>query len=485
MQNGKFSRSLNYLMLTLSGALAFSASTLAADSSSTAQYQVNTDKNVAEQISNHNFTAAELEQMLAPIALYPDALLTHILIATTYPIEVVDAERWLSQNSQLNTEQLADAAEDKDWDASVKALLPFPNILKKLSEDLYWMRNLGDAFLQDEAQVLASVQILRQQADQTGNLESMSNVRVVRETKTIIIEPRQPDIIYVPYYDTRVVYGHWRWSHYPPVFWHQPVHYVSHQGPYYWHNPVHLSIGLFFGAVHWNNRHVIVHHRKSRYYKHHSNKKVATNYQAQRWQHNPRRRKGVAYRTTNMQKKYRGHSLSVQQHKVLRSQQKHFVEHNVGATKNSSRKHQSLQQKLKVNKAVKINRHKVKKESHTKHQADKRAKWQQTNRVVKNQHHKVKTTKALTPAAKPYANKQNLAKSYQQKGQRYRAQVNTNNKVVKQTQPKPVQVTKNTYKKSESSKVERRTNKASNVKGSHHRKRHSSKTQQRRAKQHN
>ena len=157
--------------------------------------------------------------MLAPIALYPDALLTHILIATTYPIEVVDAERWINKNKQLSSEALLDAAENKDWDASVKALLPFPSVLKKLSEDLHWMRNLGDAFLQDEALVLASLQTLRQQADQAGNLENMNNVKVVRDTQTIIIEPKQNNIIYVPYYDTRVVYGHWRWSHYPPIFW--------------------------------------------------------------------------------------------------------------------------------------------------------------------------------------------------------------------------------------------------------------------------
>lgn len=358
MQKFNFRRSLGVLAFSLSSALLFSTPVLAISNDNTTS---------AEQTDSSNvFSKAELAQMLAPIALYPDALLTHILIATTYPIEVVDAERWLTKNKQLNSQALADAAETQDWDASIKALLPFPNILKKLSEDLHWMRNLGDAFLQDEALVLASVQALRQQADQAGNLENMNNVKVVRETQTIIIEPRQRDIIYVPYYDTRVVYGHWRWSHYPPVFWHQPQYYTSHHGPYYWHNPVHLSVGLFFGAVHWSNRHVVVHHHKSRYYKHHSKRKVSTSYQTKRWQHNPRHRKGVAYRTSNIQKKYRSHAPSVQKNKALRSKQKHIVNKHQYTKNISNSKHRSFQQKLKVNRAVKIDSHPIRKNTQVK-----------------------------------------------------------------------------------------------------------------------
>ncbi|MBA6329345.1 DUF3300 domain-containing protein [Colwellia sp. MB02u-6] len=351
-------------MLFLSSALVFSTLGFTADNTSVTFYESSIETSLTEQA--HHFTDAELAQMLAPIALYPDPLLSHILIATTYPIEVVDAERWLNKNNLLSTQAIADAAEDKDWDPSVKALLPFPKILKKLSEDLHWMTGLGDAFLQDEAQVLASVQKLRQQADQAGNLENIRNVKVVRKSQTIIIESKQPDIIYVPYYDTRVVYGDWRWSRYPPIFWHHPVHYASHHGAYYWHNPVHLTVGLFFGAVHWSNRHVVVNHHKSRYYKHHSNKKVSTSYQVKRWHHNPRHRKGVAYRTSNIQKKYRSHTPSVQKNKVLRTKQRPFVNKNKLRTEHPSNeyihsKNKSLKHKLQVNRAVKINKNPLKK----------------------------------------------------------------------------------------------------------------------------
>jgi hypothetical protein len=495
MQKVKFRRSLNYFILSLSSALVFSTSGFTADNTSVNPYGSNGEPTLTEQANNtSNFTDAELEQMLAPIALYPDVLLSHILIATTYPIEVVDAERWLNKNNQLSAQALADAAEDKDWDASVKALLPFPNVLKKLSEDLHWMRNLGDAFLQDEAQVLTSVQILRQQADQAGNLENMNNVNVVRETKTIIIESRQPDIIYVPYYDTRVVYGDWRWSLYPPMFWHRPVYYASHNGPYYWHNPVHLTVGLFFGAVHWSNRHVVVRHHKSRYYKHHSKKKTSTSYQAKRWQHNPRHRKGVAYRTSNIQKKYRSPTPSVQQHKAVRAKQKHFVNKNKHITKHPSNKYtssksQSLKHKLQVNQAVKIDKHKVKKQALTKHEPYKNKNWQKTKDSTKSYNDKVKKAKSIKSAPKQHTNKHNAVKSSVKKDiYKQSNQVFTNRTGADKSYSKPVKAPKSTYQKSQSSKSTqsaKRVNNRSNAKATNNRKNNGSRTRQNREKQHN
>jgi len=497
----KFKRSLTHLVFSLSSALMLSAPSFSAENPSTTLYSPNHESNLTEQTSNSNFTFAELEQMLAPIALYPDALLTHILIATTYPIEVVDAERWLKKNSQLSAQALADAAEDKDWDASVKALLPFPNILKKLSEDLHWMRNLGDAFLQDEAQVLTSIQTLRKQADQAGSLDNMNNVSVVRESQTIIIEPRQPDIIYVPYYDTRVVYGNWRWSRYPPIFWHQPEHYVSHHGSYYWHNPVHLTVGLFFGAVHWNNHHVVVHRHKSRYYKHHSNKKISTSYQAKRWQHNPRHRKGVAYRTSNIQKKYRSHTPSVQQHKVVRSKQKHYVNKNkhlakqVRAKKNSnkqiatkyaSNKHQKLQHKLQVNRAVKVDKHKVKKRSLTKHEPYKNKNWQQTKDNIKLYNAKIKNVKPIKSMPERQVNKHQAVKnSVRNDNQRLSGQVFSVKGNTERNYSKAVNTHKNSYQKSQQSQSATRVSKHSNAKVANRQKSSASRTHQRRIKQHN
>lgn len=462
MKKVKYKKTLNYLILSLSSALALSAASFAADNTRVAPSDSNAESQVAEQ--GTNFTDAELAQMLAPIALYPDTLLTHILIATTYPIEVVDAERWASKNSQLSAQALADAAEDKDWDPSVKALLPFPNILKKLSEDLRWMRNLGDAFLQNEAQVLSSVQTLRSQADKAGNLDNMGNVKVVRSTKTIVIEPTQTDVIYVPYYDTRVVYGNWRWSHYPPVYWHQPLRYTSHHGPFYWDNPVHLSVGLFFGAVMWNNHHVVVHRHKSRYYKHHSKKKRSTSYLTQRWVHNPQHRKGVAYRSSRIQKKYRSHTPSVQQHKIVRAKQKHSINENRSVIKNNSRKHQSLKHKLQVNRAVKIDKHDVRKNSLNKSKSHTSDQWR--NKKDKNKYR---------------ADKPDLKNHRAQKNNQVFAQKKRQEKSYR----KQVKASKNANSKNHSTKSTTRTNSHSTTKTVSHRKIHSNRSQQSRSKRQN
>lgn len=466
MQKSKLSKSLNYLLISLSSALLFSAPSIANNTVSPAL--TNVEQTLTENVNS--FTEAELEQMLAPIALYPDALLSHILIASTYPIEVVDAERWLSKNTQLSPEDLANAAESIDWDASVKALLPFQNILKKLSEDLRWMTRLGDAFLQDEAKVLASVQVLRQQADRAGNLQNMNNVNVVRETKTIIIESSQPDIIYVPYYDTRLVYGDWRWRNYPPIYWHQPVHYVSHHGHYYWHNPVHLTVGLFFGAVHWQNRHVVVNHHKSRYYKHHSKKKTSTSYQAKRWQHNPRHRKGVAYRSSNLQKKYRSLTPSLQQHKAVRANQKHLFSKNKHITKQvnskykpeySSNRSDKIKQKLQVNRAIKVDKNQRKKPSLSKHAPYAGKDWQQAKADTK-QFNKVRKVESAKSSNKYYADKHQAVKSRdKQVKSRQSEQVISHSRGSEQNYSKPISKPKATYQPRHSSKSEKTISKRS------------------------
>ena len=260
---------------------------------------------------------AELAQTLAPIALYPDTLLTHILIASTYPIEVIEAERWLNKHSTLTIEQVHNNSATKDWDASIKALLAFPQVMAKLSEDLTWMQKLGDAFLQDEARVLASIQTLRQQAEQAGSLANMDNVRVIKEQQVIIIEPAQPEIIYVPYYDTRVVYGRWHWSHYPPVYWHNPHYYTAHHGHFYWGTGIHISSHFFFSAFHWHNRHVVVNHYNRHGY--HPRNKIVISHHAKRWSHQPQHRRGVAYSSGQLKQKYYGTRPTILHNKVVRS----------------------------------------------------------------------------------------------------------------------------------------------------------------------
>ena len=316
---------------------------------------VTTTNVLANEANQHSqtevvqFSQAQLEQILAPIALYPDTLLTHILIASTYPIEVIDADRFVKQNEHESEQDILESTANKDWDPSVKALVPFPRILANLSNDLAWMRKLGDAFLQDQSQVLASIQTLRQKADDAGNLSQMDNVEIVREKRTIIIEPAEPEVIYVPYYDTRVVYGNWHWSHYPPVYWHRPAHYAYYHGPFYWQPSVHIGFDFFFSAFHWSNHHVVRHHHKKRY--HHSNRRIATSHHAKRWNHNPQHRRGVAYRSKKVKHRYSGNRPSVEHERGVR---KHHNKVVINSAHKVSNKHEKIAKRLQVNKAVKI-----------------------------------------------------------------------------------------------------------------------------------
>lgn len=261
----------------------------------------------AEQESE-KFSDAELAQMLAPIALYPDSLLTHILIASTYPIEIIEAYRWAKKNNSLNTEQKSQLLESFDWDASVKALIPFEHVLSRLSEDLSWTQALGDAFLQDESRLLLSIQTLRRKAKLAGSLKKMDNMDIRYEDSNISILPRKKEVIYVPYYDSRMVYGSWYWAAYPPVYWHpyRRAH-VSHHRPFSWNTGVHITFNYFFSAFNWHNRHVVVvnpHRSHHRFYNQRPRRLIANGGYAQRWSHQPSHRKGVAYRTKKTSEKY-------------------------------------------------------------------------------------------------------------------------------------------------------------------------------------
>ena len=146
------------------------------------------------------FAEQELDQMLAPIALYPDALLSQILMASTYPIEVVQAARWSRANPGLSGDAAVRAVEQQSWDPSVKSLVAFPQVISMMDEKLDWMERLGDAFLSQQQQVMDAVQALRQKAQAAGNLKSNEIVRVEPQGQTIIIEQANPQVVYVPYY---------------------------------------------------------------------------------------------------------------------------------------------------------------------------------------------------------------------------------------------------------------------------------------------
>ncbi|MDO8596088.1 MAG: DUF3300 domain-containing protein, partial [Sulfuricaulis sp.] len=147
------------------------------------------------------FAQQELDQMLAPIALYPDALLSQVLMAATYPIEIVEAARWSRRNPGLDGDRAVRAVEWMDWDPSVKSLVAFPQILERMDENPDWTERLGDAFLVQQTDVMDSVQYLRQKADLAGNLGSTEQFRVGRQGTALVIEFANPELIYVPYYN--------------------------------------------------------------------------------------------------------------------------------------------------------------------------------------------------------------------------------------------------------------------------------------------
>src|SRR6266436_4989909 len=166
----------------------------------------------------------ELQQLLAPIALYPDALVAQILAASTYPTEIVEADRWMQRHSNLKGEELAKEVDKQDWDPSAKALAQFPSVLENMDKNLSWTSSLGEAYANEPQDVTNGLQEMRQQARKAGHLNSNEQEQVSTQGNTIIIEPASPDVVYVPAYDPWLVYGepiiaYPGWDPVPGIFW--------------------------------------------------------------------------------------------------------------------------------------------------------------------------------------------------------------------------------------------------------------------------
>lgn len=203
--------------------------------------------------------AAEISQevldgLLAPIALYPDALLAQVLMAATYPMDVIEAARWQRDNSNLSGQALQDALAAFDWDPSVKSLATVPQVLQYMNDEPRWMQDLGQAVIADQPRVMASVQVLRQRASAYGSLTS-NDKQVVSydtdpnsQTQYITIAPASPQVVYVPVYDPRVVYGTWWWPSLP-VYWGPPYGMTFTSG-FYWGVGFYPSVALW-GGFNW------------------------------------------------------------------------------------------------------------------------------------------------------------------------------------------------------------------------------------------
>ena len=259
----------------------------------------------ADSSNQQTLKPAQLDALVAPIALYPDTLLAQVLMASTYPLEVVRAERWVTEHKKLQGDQLKKEAEKQGWDDSVKSLVATPSVLSMMSSKLDWTQRLGDAVLAQQPDVMDAIQRLRTKAYANDKLKTTKEQKVAVRQETnkqlIAIEPTNPDTIYVPYYDPAVVYGEWPYPEYPPYYWYPEPGYIA-SGV--------IATGIAFGAayalgrwawggrwwggsINWGG----------------GNINVNRDAHVEHWQHNPRHRRGVAYNNPNVRQKFAGNTI--------------------------------------------------------------------------------------------------------------------------------------------------------------------------------
>jgi hypothetical protein len=256
----------------------------------------------------------ELENLVAPIALYPDPLLSQVLVASTYPLEIVQASQWLQANPGLTGPSLPQAAAQQNWDPSVQALVMFPDVLRQLNQDITWTTNLGNAYLAQPQDVMNAAQRLRVRAQQAGQLSSTPQQQVITTVDNgqpaVIIQPANPDIIYVPVYDPV-----WFWG--PPVYYPYPRWYYPRRtaGLFFGFGPA-INVGFFFGSgwggwnnwgwrPYWGNRTVVV----NNYFidRHHFNASGGPRPGGTTvWSHDAFHRHGVPYPAAALNQRYRG-----------------------------------------------------------------------------------------------------------------------------------------------------------------------------------
>ena len=265
---------------------------------------------IRSQERSPTFTSEQLEQMVAPIALYPDPLLTQMLMASTYPLEVVEAERWVEHNPGLKGPALEEALKTQDWDPSVKALCGVPTVLKKMNDELTWTRDLGDAFLGQKSELMDTVQRMRKKAVDAGSLKTTEQQKVTQNGETIVVEPASPEVVYVPAYSPVVVYGPgWYYPYwYYPDFYYSPPYpgvYVTFGFGFVWG-------GAFWGHCDWDHHTVIVDVVRYRTFTSRTCAapggaflRGATSGQVA-WTHDPAHRMGVTYRSPEVARAFGG-----------------------------------------------------------------------------------------------------------------------------------------------------------------------------------
>ena len=251
-------------------------------------------------------TQQQIDQLVAPIALYPDALVGQILMASTYPLEVVEAARWRQDpaNAQLQGDQLAAALQQQPWDPSVKSIVAFPQVLTMMNGNLQWTEQLGDAFLGQQAAVSTSIQNLRQRAQAAGNLQSTPQQTVESQQGSIVIQPANPEVVYVPVYNPTVVYGAWPWVGYPPYYFPPPPGFLFASV-----GIIGFGIGIGIADVLWGWDSWDWHHHRididNRRFEE-LNRGRAPGFAGGVWAHDPGHRHGVAYSNPAARAQFQG-----------------------------------------------------------------------------------------------------------------------------------------------------------------------------------
>ncbi len=271
-------------------------------------------------------SAEQLEQLLAPIALYPDSLLAQVLMASTYPLEIVSAARWAKANASLKGKALDTALQKETWDPSVKSLVAFPQVLQMMNEKLDWTEKLGNAFLGQQKDCMNAVQTLRAKAQAQGSLVTTTQQVVKTQrvesaqssgsgsgSQVIIIEPAQPDVIYVPSYNPTVVYGSWPYPSYPPYQWYPPGYVATA-------SLLSFGAGLatgyaLWGDMDWGRNNVDVDINNYNNFSRHWDNGRPPHWDDghrpgdgghQPWRHDPAHRKGVPYHNPAVERQFRG-----------------------------------------------------------------------------------------------------------------------------------------------------------------------------------
>jgi hypothetical protein len=281
------------------------------------------------QDSKTNFTPEQLDQLLAPVALYPDALLSQTLMAATYPLEVVEAARWSQANPNLKGDAAVAAVKDKSWDVSVKSLVAFPQTLAMMNTTLEWTQKVGDAMIGQQKDVADSIQRLRAKAAAAGNLKTTPQQRVTTQStgsaSAIVIEPANPEVVYVPYYNPTWAYGPWPYPAYPPVYYPPPPNYGAALATGMMFGLGVAAGAAMFGGWHWGwsgggwgNSYTTV--NVSRATSISANNFDANKYRDGQWNHDPAHRDGVPYRTSAERERYNQTRSGAQQREHFRGQ---------------------------------------------------------------------------------------------------------------------------------------------------------------------